>query len=105
MFPSCWAPRVRDMNDLLAVDARGVTKTYGSLRRRSPSKGRGRYVECDASTVFIPTTSTRRRPCGTAVPVPHGRRRVEVVGMKTVEASHSTYRPRPLLGLRRRRDP
>lgn len=31
-FPSCWAHSVRDMDDLLAVDAQGVTKTYGSLR-------------------------------------------------------------------------
>ena len=32
MFPSCWVHSVRDMDDLLAVDARGVTKTYGSVR-------------------------------------------------------------------------
>ncbi len=32
MLPSCWAHNVLDMNDLLAVDAQGVTKTYGSVR-------------------------------------------------------------------------
>ena len=32
MFPSFWAQSVRDMDNLLAVDAQGVTKTYGSVR-------------------------------------------------------------------------